>query len=86
MLPVEVVEADLGAFDVLVLGEVVEEAFQADPVGLDRLGRPSSDGGQVDVQVVAGEAEEVRGVGLRVAFHSNPTSGSSDWLSAVMSA
>ena len=31
------VEADVGAFDVLVIGQVVEEAFQADPVGLDRF-------------------------------------------------
>jgi len=37
MVPVEVVEADVGALDVIVVGQVVEEAFQADPVGLDRL-------------------------------------------------
>ena len=30
-------EADLGAVDVVGLGEVAQEAFQADPVGLDRL-------------------------------------------------
>ena len=35
--PVDVVEAHVGAVDVLVLGEVVEEAFQADPVSLDRV-------------------------------------------------
>ena len=80
------VEADLVAFDVLGLGEVVEEAFQADPVGLDRLRRQPSDLGHVGVQVVAGEPEEVRGAGCRVASHSNPTSGSSDWLCRVMSA
>ena len=33
--PVDVVEGHVGAFDVLVIGQVVEEAFQADPVGLD---------------------------------------------------
>ena len=37
VVPVEVVEADGGAFDVLVIGQVVKEAFQADPVGLDRF-------------------------------------------------
>ena len=37
VLAVEVVEADAVAFDVLVLGEVVQEALQADPVGLDRF-------------------------------------------------
>ena len=37
VLPVEVVEADVVGSDVLTLGEVAEEAFQADPVGLDRL-------------------------------------------------
>jgi hypothetical protein len=36
--PVEVGEAHVGALDVLVLGEVVQEALQADPVGLDRVG------------------------------------------------
>jgi hypothetical protein len=30
--PVEVVEAHVGAFDALVIGQVVEEAFQADPL------------------------------------------------------
>jgi hypothetical protein len=34
VVPVEVVEADVGAFDVLLVGQVVQEAFQADPVGL----------------------------------------------------
>ena len=86
VLPLEVVEADLGAVDVLDAGEVVDEAFQADPVGLDRPGRVSLDGGQVGVQVVAGEPVEVRGVGARVAFHSNPTSGRIDSLSAVITA
>jgi len=38
VLPLEVVEADVGAIDVLDTGEVVQEAFQADPVCLDRLG------------------------------------------------
>ena len=37
VLAVEVVEADVLAFDVLGLGEVAQEALQADPVGLDRL-------------------------------------------------
>ena len=36
--PVEVLKADLGAWQVLDLTEVVQEAFQADSVGLDRLG------------------------------------------------
>ena len=80
VLAVEVVEADVLAFDVLGLGEVAEEAFQADPVGLDRLRRQCPDRGHVDVQVVPGEAEEVRGAGCGVASHPNPTSGSSDWL------
>jgi hypothetical protein len=35
---VEVIEADLLACDVLGLGEVVQEALQADPVGLNRFG------------------------------------------------
>jgi hypothetical protein len=37
VVPVDVVEGHVGAFDVLVIGQVVEEAFQADPVGLDRF-------------------------------------------------
>jgi hypothetical protein len=37
VLPVEVVEADVGALDMIVIGQVVKEALQADPVGLDRL-------------------------------------------------
>jgi hypothetical protein len=37
VVPVEVVEGHVGAFDVLVIGQVVEEAFQADPVGHDRF-------------------------------------------------
>jgi hypothetical protein len=36
VVPVDVVEGHVGAFDVLVIGQVVEEAFPADPVGLDR--------------------------------------------------
>ena len=80
VLAVEVVEADLFGFDVLVIGEVAEEAFQADPVGLDRLGGEPPRFGHVGVEVVTGEAEEVRGAGCRSASHSNPTSGSSDWL------
>jgi hypothetical protein len=39
VLAVEVVEGDVLAFDVPGFGEVAQEAFQADPVGLDRLGR-----------------------------------------------
>jgi hypothetical protein len=39
VLPVEVVKADVDAFDVLVNGQVVKEALHADPVGLDRLRR-----------------------------------------------
>ena len=84
VLAVEVVEADVLAFGVLDLGEVAQEAFQADPVGLDRLRRQRPDPGHVGVQVVPGEAEEVRGIGCGVASHSNPTSGSTDWLLLVI--
>jgi hypothetical protein len=35
VLAVEVIEADVLASDVLGLGEVVQEALQADPVGLN---------------------------------------------------
>jgi hypothetical protein len=38
VLPVEVLEVDVGALDVPVFGEVVQKAFQADPVCLDRVG------------------------------------------------
>jgi hypothetical protein len=37
VVPFEVVEADLCTFDVVDLGQVVEEAFQADPIRLDRF-------------------------------------------------
>ena len=65
VLAVEVVEADLfGLNDVLVVGEVAEKAFQADPVGLDRLGgEPPSRFGHVGMEVVTGEDEEVGGAG-----------------------
>jgi hypothetical protein len=41
VLPIEVVETDAVAFDVLGLGEIAQEALQADPVRLNRfrLGR-----------------------------------------------
>lgn len=34
----QVLEGHVGAFDALGLGAIGEEALQADPVGLDRLG------------------------------------------------
>ena len=37
VLAVEVIEADVLTSDVLGLGEVVQEALQADPVGLNRF-------------------------------------------------
>jgi len=84
VLAIEVVETDAVAFDMLVVGEVAQEALQADPVRLNRFRRESPGLGHVGVQVVTGEAEEFRGVGARVSSHSNPTSGSNDWLFRVI--
>ena len=39
VLTVEVIEADAITCDVLGLGEVVQEALQADPLGLNRFRR-----------------------------------------------
>ena len=82
--PVEVLEADVCSLDLRAVGKVGKEAFQADTVGLDRFRGEPTGLGHVAVQVVPGKDEEVRRVGPRVTFHSNPTSGNSDWLSLVM--
>ena len=86
VLAVEVIEADALTSDVLGLGEVVQEALQADPVGLNGFRRQSSGLGHVGVQIIAGEPEEVRCAGMWVASHQNPTCGNRDWRWAVMSA
>jgi hypothetical protein len=86
VLAVEVIEAEVLTSDVLGLGEVVQEALQADPVGLNRFRRQASGLGHVGVQIIAGEPEEVRCAGMRVASHQNPTCGSRDWRCRVMSA
>jgi hypothetical protein len=86
VLAVEVIEADALTSDVLGLGEVVQEAFQADPVGLNRFRRQTSGLGHVGVQIIAGELEEVRCACMWVASHQNPTCDSRDWRCRVMSA
>ena len=82
----EVVEADVLALNLLLANEVVDEAFQADPVCFDGFWGQCPDFGHVFVQVVPGVAPEVRGIVSGVAFHANPTSGRSPWPSRARSA
>lgn len=83
---IEVVEADVLAFDVLGADQEVDVALQGDAVGLDGFRGQGSDLGHEVVEVVACVDREVRIVVAGVPFHSNPTFGSVPWVSRVAAA
>ena len=68
---VEVIEGDALTSDVFGLGEVVQEALEADSLGLNRFRRQPSGLGHIGVQKITGEPEEIWCAGMRVSSESH---------------